>query len=194
MGALANLLSGFRLLAVPPLLVLSWTNRPTPFLVLLACALVSDLVDGTVARHASRPSILGPRLDSWADFATYLTVPLCAWWLWPKLLRTEAPFVLAFVAAYLVPTIIGLLKYRRITSYHTWMSKLSAVLVGSSGFFMFATGVTSPFEWTVPVLVLAGAEEVALTLLLPEWRANVPSFWHALKDGRLTQTGADRDE
>ncbi len=182
MGILANILSGFRLLAVPFLLFLAWTSRPAPFLVLLACALVSDFIDGTIARRVDRPSTIGPKLDSWADFAIYLTVPLGAWWLWPDLRRQEAPYVLAVIGGYLVPAAVGFVKYHRLTSYHTWMSKLSAVLVGTTGFLMFVTGTAWPFECAVPILILAGIEEVALTVLLPEWRGNVDTIWHAWRE------------
>ncbi len=178
---LAHVLSGLRLANTPFLLYFSWTNRPTLFLLLLAISLLSDMVDGWIARKSDQASLLGAKLDSWGDFATYLTVPLCAWWLWPDLLRQEAPFVLVVVVSYLLPVTVGFLKYGRLTSYHTWGAKISAVLIGGSGFLMLAGGPVWPFEWVVPILALAALEEIALTVLFPKWRSNVPTFWHGLR-------------
>ena len=178
---LAHVLSGSRLAIVPFLFYFARTNRPTLFLLFLAFSLLSDSVDGWVARQRNETSLLGTKLDSWGDFATYLTVPLCAWWLWPDLLRQEAPFILVVVVSYLLPVVVGFLKYGRLTSYHTWGAKLSAVLVGGSSFLMLAGGPVWPFEWVVPILALAAVEEITLTILFSEWRCNVPTFWHGLR-------------
>jgi cardiolipin synthase len=178
---IADLLSGLRIVIVPVLLYCAWTCKPTLFLIFLACSLLSDLVDGFVARKLNQVSGLGAKLDSWGDFAIYMTVPICAWWLWPDLIRREAPFVIAVVASYTVPVTLGFLKYGRLTSYHTWGAKLSAVLIGSTALLLFAGGPAWPFHIATPVLVLAELEEIAITAVLPKWRSNVPSFWHAIR-------------
>lgn len=107
------------------------------------------------------------------------------------MLRQEAPFVLVVVVSYLLPVVVGFLKYGRLTSYHTWGAKLSAVLVGGSSFLMLAGGPVWPFEWVVPILALAAVEEITLTLLFFEWRCNVPTFWHGLRLIRDSKSSSD---
>jgi CDP-diacylglycerol--glycerol-3-phosphate 3-phosphatidyltransferase len=175
----ANLLSGLRLLIAPMLIYFAWTGKPNVFLVLLACSLLSDFIDGFIARKLNQASELGGKLDSWGDFATYITVPICAFLLWPDLVRREAPFVIIVVASYGIPVGIGFLKYGRLTSYHTWGAKLSAILVGSTAFILLMGGPPAPFRFASIVLALAEFEELAITAILPTWQANVPSFWHA---------------
>jgi CDP-diacylglycerol--glycerol-3-phosphate 3-phosphatidyltransferase len=174
-----NLLSALRLVLAPVLLVLAWTGQPTPFLVALSCSLLSDLFDGYLARRFNQATQLGTLLDSYGDLATYLTVPLCAWWLWPDLIRREAWYAAAVVAAYVFPIALGYLKYGRLTSYHTYGAKLSAVVVGASALALFAGGPPLPFRIATWILVLAELEEIAITTILPEWRSNVPSILHA---------------
>lgn len=176
-----NLISVFRLAIVPILLYVAWTGKPTLFLVLFSCMLVSDCIDGFLARKLNQVSELGAKLDSWSDFAMYMSLPVCGWWLWPDVIRREAPFVIIVVSCYIIPDILGFLKYGRLTSYHTWGTKLSAVLMGSAILVLFAQGPGWPFRIFTPVFVLAELEEVAMTAILPEWQANVPSLWHALK-------------
>ena len=181
-----NLLSGLRLVLAPVLLLLAWTGRPTPFLVALTISLLSDLCDGWLARRLGQSSRLGTLLDSYGDLATYLTVPLCAWWLWPDLIRREAWYAAAVVSAYTFPIALGFLKYGRLTAYHTYGAKLSAVVVGASALVLFAGGPPLPFRIATWVLVLAELEEIAITTILPQWRPNVPSILHArrlLRDG-----------
>jgi phosphatidylglycerophosphate synthase len=174
-----NALSGLRLVIAPLLLYLAWTGQPTPFLVALSISLLSDLCDGWLARRFDQATHLGTLLDSYGDFATYMTVPLCAWWLWPDLIRREAWYAAAIVCAYVFPIVLGYLKYGRLTAYHTYGAKLSAVVVGASALVLFAGGPPLPFRIATWVLVLAELEEIAITTILPEWRANVPSILHA---------------
>ena len=138
--------------------------------------MLSDLCDGCLARRFNQATQLGTLLDSYGDFATYMTVPLCAWWLWPDLIQREAWYAAAVVAAYVFPIALGYLKYGRLTSYHTYGAKLSAVVVGASALALFAGGPPLPFRIATWILVLAELEEIAITTILPEWRSNVPSI------------------
>lgn len=176
-----NLLSVFRLVLVPVLFYLAWTGKSTLFLVFFTCALFSDCVDGFLARKLNQVSEFGTKLDTWADFAMYMSLPICAWWLWPDVIRREAPFVIAAVTSYIVPIIFAFLKYGRNTSYHTWGAKLSAVLMSGAMLVIFAGGPAWPFRLFTPFFVLVELEEIAMTAILSEWRANVPTFWHAMK-------------
>ena len=173
-----NLLSGFRLIAAPFLLYLAWTGCPTLFLVLLSISLLSDCIDGFIARTLEDTSEFGTKLDSWGDLATYLTVPLCAWWLWPEILKREAFFVLLVVAAYVVPLVAGFLKFRRLPSYHTRGAKTGAVLMSVSVLILFVADIPWPFRCAAIFQSLVACEEIAITLRLSEPQTNVPSYWH----------------
>lgn len=181
MTNIANLLSAFRLIAAPFLFYLAWTGRPKLFLVLLAFTLLSDAIDGFVARRLHVSSELGTRLDSWGDLVTFLLVPLYVWWLWPDIIRREAGYVLLVLAAYLVPIIVGLLKFRRLTSYHVWSAKLVAVLMSVAIFFLFMSDIAWPFRCAAVLLGLSACEEIAISLWLPELQSNVRSIWHVIR-------------
>ena len=179
-----NALSMLRLVLAPVLVWLAWTDRPRAFLAVLCVSLLSDLTDGWFARRFDQATHLGTLLDSYGDFATYLTVPVCAWWLWPDLIRREGWYAAAVVAAYVFPISLGYLKYGRLTAYHTYGAKLSAVVVGASALALFAGGPAWPFRIATWVLVAAELEEIAITTILPAWRANVPSIVHARRLAR----------
>jgi CDP-diacylglycerol--glycerol-3-phosphate 3-phosphatidyltransferase len=178
---LPNALTLSRLLSTPALLALAFTGHGTAFVALYGYALVTDILDGKLARWLNQQSEFGAKLDSWADFALYMTVPLDAWWLRPDFVRAEAATFTAIVLAYTVPVLIGLARYRRITSYHTRGAVLAAYAVGASSFAMFAGAPAWPMRFAAAFLVLAELEEIAITALLPEWTANVPTLAHALR-------------
>lgn len=142
--AAPNLLSGGRLALTPVLLALAWQGRATVFLSCLAMALLSDALDGWLARRLAGTSSLGTKLDSWADIALCLSVPLGVWWLWPDLVRREAVIVGVVIACFAAPALFALLKYHRLPSYHTWTAKLAGVLMGTGGLIQCALDLASP--------------------------------------------------
>jgi CDP-diacylglycerol--glycerol-3-phosphate 3-phosphatidyltransferase len=163
------------------LLVLAWRGAEHAFLVCFIVALTSDIADGQIARRFNLATPLGAKLDSWADFATYLSVPLATWWLRPDLVATlRVSFVLT-LACYLLPIAIGFVKFRGLTSYHTTLARVSAYLIGASAIVLFARGPVLPFQLSVAVLVIAEIEEIAITLVLPRPHSNVRSLGRALE-------------
>ena len=97
---------------------------------------------------------------------------------------TEAPIAGAVVASYLATTLAGVLRYRRLAIFHTWSGKASAWLL-AAGAMLLLLGVSPwPFRAAALVVVLSDVEELAMMRLLPAYRADVPSLWHAWRDRR----------
>jgi CDP-diacylglycerol--glycerol-3-phosphate 3-phosphatidyltransferase len=177
----ANTLTASRLVTVPLMLLSAWLHRPGWFAVLFGYALVSDLVDGSIARALGQATPFGARLDSICDAAVYLTAPLAALMLYPVLREREWITVAAVFVAYVVPIGIGFIKYRRLTAYHTLAARAAAILLGIAALLFVTLGITWPLRAGAAVLLLSAIEEIAMTLILPEWRANVWSVVHALR-------------
>src|SRR5437773_3019566 len=101
MVTLPNILSSVRLALVPVLLGLAWGGHSHGFLACLIISLLTDATDGLLARRLHQTSELGAKLDSWADLFTYLSLPLCAWWLRPEVIRQEAFYIGGGIVFYL---------------------------------------------------------------------------------------------
>ena len=181
MAGIPNFLSSLRLGFVPVLLMLAFASQAQLFLSCLVISLLTDAIDGFIARRFNATSELGAKLDSWADCATYLALPFCAWWLRPQVIRAEALVIATVVVFYVAPILIGFLKYERLTSYHTWLAKVCAVAAAVVMLVFFSGGPGWAWRAFAPLLVISGLEEIAITVLLAEWRANVPTLWHALR-------------
>ncbi|MFQ6759601.1 hypothetical protein MWR57_13470 [Desulfovibrionaceae bacterium CB1MN] len=124
---------------------------------------------------------MGAQLDSWGDLATYLAAPVGAWLLWPTLIRREQIFILLGLGGFLLPILLGFCKFRRLTSYHTRAARFAAVLLGIAAPLLLVGGPAYPFRFAIILFLLAELEEVAITLRLKHWQANIPSFWHCCR-------------
>jgi phosphatidylglycerophosphate synthase len=176
-----NLLTVFRLLCAPVLLGLAWQGYATAFLVLLAAAFLSDAVDGLIARLSGQVSQFGAKLDSCADVTLFLTITISAWWLWPEIVRREAVYVGVVMASYLLPAIIGYLKFHAVTSYHTWIVKCAVAATAVSLYVFFLGGPVWLFRLATVLCVLAAIEEIAITAVSTELHSDVRSLWDVLR-------------
>jgi phosphatidylglycerophosphate synthase len=181
-----NVLTLSRLAAAPLLLLLAAADASAAFLTLLAYALLSDVIDGPIARRWGQASSRGATLDSWADCALYLTVPWGVLLLKPWVAATETASVMVVIGGYVLPITSGALKFGRLTAYHTAAAKVSGTALALSGIGLLTTGHTWPLRVAAVLLAISAAEEIAITWVLPHWRANVPSLLSAL---RLSRSG-----
>ncbi|MFA6164345.1 MAG: CDP-alcohol phosphatidyltransferase family protein [Methylobacter sp.] len=178
---LPNLLTCFRFVAAPVLLWLAWHGHGIAFMILLAVAFLSDMLDGLAARLTGQVTQFGATLDSWADVINYLTIALSCWWLWPDMVRKEMIYVGLIVASVLLPAFAGIYKFGRFTSYHTLGVKLAALSMGLTLYLMFLGGPVWPFRVAAVICILAAIEEIIITLLLSVPESNLRSVWDVLK-------------
>ena len=176
-----NIVSMIRILMAPVLLWLAYHQYANSFLILVVFTLFTDVLDGFLARTLNMITELGSHLDSWGDFVIYTTLAIAAWWLWPDILRQEAIAVLAIIISFTLPVIVGLLKFRTLTSYHTWSVKSAVFITVVSYMVVFSGFMLWPIYLAAFVSVVAATEEILITLIMKHEHADVRSFWHALK-------------
>lgn len=184
---LPNALSAFRIACVPVLLLLAWHGATTAFLLLFALGLLSDVLDGPLARRLGVVSEFGARLDQWGDFALWLALPVGAWWGWTEVVQREWLFAVVAVVAMVLPTTIGYAKFGVVPSYHTWSVKLGAAGMGLAVALLLVFDSAWPFRAAALFQIVCAVDELGITLLLHECRHDVPSVVHALRLRRAHQ-------
>lgn len=177
---LPNLLSASRIVCVPVLLALAWNGATTGFLMLFGLGLLSDVLDGPLARRRGQESEFGARLDQWGDFALWLVLPFGAWWLWRDIVVREVAFAILAVLAMVLPTAIAFVKYRAVPGYHTWSVKFGALSMGVAVPLLLIFDLAWPFRIAALFQLVCAVDELGITLLLPDCRHDVPSVFHAL--------------
>ncbi len=181
MNTIPNWISLTRILFSPLLLWLGWTDRGTPFLAVLALLLLTDFLDGYLARKLNQESKLGVQLDTTGDVLISFQGLLGGWWLWPERMANEAPFFFVALGFLAISGLAALIKYRHFPSYHTHSAKLATFLVGV-GIWIFFAGMT-PWLLRIALLVLiySAIEELVITLTFAKWHPNIPTALHALR-------------
>jgi phosphatidylglycerophosphate synthase len=181
-----NGLSAFRIACVPVLLALAWQGALASFLIVFALGLVSDVLDGVLARRLGQVTEFGAKLDQWGDFALWLSLPVAAWWLWPEIIVREAHYAVLALVCMLTPTAIAYLKYRAVPGYHTWSVKFGSVAMGLSAALLLLFDVAWPFRAAALFQVVCAIDEIGITALLADVHHDVPSVFHALRIRRGT--------
>jgi len=180
-----NALSLARLLAVPVLAVFAFMGRETAFTWVLIPALLSDIADGLIARLFGLESRVGAMLDSVADTLLMFVSLYGLWAFFPEVVKDHAWLVGTAVGLWLLEDVLALARYRRLSSFHTYLSKIVANLLGFFIGWLFLFG----FEpWMLYLAmgasILASLEEIALVAWLPKWRADVRGLWWVWREGR----------
>ena len=188
-----NLISAVRILIAPLLFYFAFQKMETWFLALLLFSGFTDVLDGFLARKLNQTTKLGSHLDSWGDFTIYSTMAICAWVLWPDVVQQEILYFSLILISFLLPVLVGLIKFGRLTGYHTWSVKL-AVLATFIGYLSLFSGVASgPFMLASFLCVYAGIEEILITIVLQREQVDVRSFRSALRLAELQRREVDRE-
>jgi CDP-diacylglycerol--glycerol-3-phosphate 3-phosphatidyltransferase len=176
-----NIVSLIRILMAPVLLFLAWDQRPGVFMIVLLFTLFTDVLDGFLARTLNQVTELGAHLDSWGDFIIYTTLVVAACWLWPLVIVEEKVSVLLIIFSFTLPVIVGVIKFKTLTSYHTWSVKAAVFITVVAYVITFSGWARWPMYMAAAVAVVAAIEEIAITLVMKHEHADVRSVWHALK-------------
>jgi CDP-diacylglycerol--glycerol-3-phosphate 3-phosphatidyltransferase len=181
---LPNLVSSVRILIAPLLLVLAYLQQANAFLAALLFSGFTDVLDGYLARKLNQITALGARLDSWGDFTIYSCMAIGAWILWPEIVVRELPYFILIIGSICLPVLVGLIRFRSLTSYHTVSVKVAVVVTFVSYLLLFAGIAELPFRLSSMLCLYAGLEEILISLNLRHVQVDIPSLWQVLKKKR----------
>ena len=182
---LPNLLSGARLLASPVLAALAFMQQETVFTWVLIPALLSDILDGLIARMFTLESRLGAILDSVADTLLMLVSCYGIWVFHPEVIREHA---VAVRDGDRVVAARGRARARCATgacraSTPTCRKSSPTCSACSSAGCSCSASSRGCCTVAAGASILASLEELALLRALPQWRADVRGLWWVLRGG-----------
>jgi phosphatidylglycerophosphate synthase len=182
MSSLPTLLVSLRAALAPLILVAGFRHWPGSWLVMiLIVAFLSDVFDGVIARRLGVATERLRLADSVVDIGFYLCVTAACLLGYPEVWRQHRTGILLIAALEAGRWIFDLIKFGRIAAYHMWSSKLWGILLFLGFGEVFARG--GPGVLLTAAIVVGIVNEVeglVVSLVLPWWRHDVPSLWHAL--------------
>ena len=180
--SIPNILSFLRLGLVPVLIGLALVKAGQLFLWVLAFSLLSDVLDGYLARKLNQVSELGAKLDSWGDVLTYASMIFGLFSIWPSIFADQAPFLFAAMLSFTVPVAVALRKFGGYPSYHTWGAKIAAVLIAPAYYVLILYGYDDFFRLVILFHILVAIEEMIITIILKQRQSNVRSVLSLLRE------------
>ena len=103
----------------------------------------------------------------------------------PQVLREHAWAGLLVAGGWVVEIAVALVRYGRLSSFHTYASKVSGYLLGILIAVLFVWGLPPLLLYAaVTASVVATVEELALIGLLPTWQTNVRGLYWVLQERR----------
>lgn len=173
----------YRLIAAPVLAILIIIGRADIFRWMLVLSFFTDAIDGYLARKYQVTSMAGAKLDSLADYLTIIVSVAGIIVFKPDFLKKEYIPILVVISMYLIQTILALVKYGKLSGFHTYAAKAASVLfvLFILSLFFFREQPSFLFPLTVLVACLELVEEIILVILLPQWKADVKGLYWVLK-------------
>jgi len=180
-----NLITTYRLLMVPVILYFAISGREKLFVIFLVINLVSDIIDGYIARRFKMETEIGAKLDSFADNFNYV-LAFIGFYIFK--IDDFGPHILSliiFFSMLLMTVIVPLIKFRRFPSYHIYTTKIGGYIQGAFFICLFTIGFITPFYYFMIIWGILGAIEcIAIDMVIPEMRSNVKGLYWVLKEKR----------
>jgi CDP-diacylglycerol--glycerol-3-phosphate 3-phosphatidyltransferase len=162
-------------------LALQWPSR-LGFGACLITAFLSDVFDGILARRLKVATPNLRRLDSIADTIFYLSAIFAAWRLYPIAITEQVAPLLVLGGLEIIRYAFDFGKFGREASYHMWSSKLWGVALFVGFFALLALGIAGlPVSMAIYVGIVADLEGFAISIVLREWKTDIPTIFHALR-------------
>lgn len=184
---LPDYLSIFRVLAAGVLLFLAFNDLRTAFSWLLVIGLITDALDGYIARKRNNTTEHGAHLDSAGDATIFLGAIIGVALFETSFFEQHLSLIVIAMGLYFLQLGLAFWRYGQSSSFHTYSAKTAAVV---QGIFLVCTSFFGPWEWlfyvAVIISVLETVEEIILIFLFRESVTNVKGLYWVLREGKET--------
>lgn len=180
---IVNAITFYRLIMAPVLIILVLGGYFNLFRWLLVVSFLTDAVDGFFSRRYKVSSVFGSKLDSIADDMTIVAAIVGMMEFYPGFIRNERILIAVLAGLFLLQVSLALIRYGKITSFHTYLAKLAAIMQGI--FFLALFFLENPpyglFYFAVGVTIADLIEEIIMVLMLRRWKSDVKGLYGAIR-------------
>ncbi len=161
------------------------SQKESLFAVFIIINLISDVLDGLIARYLNQQTELGARLDSIGDIGTYILAFVGIYvFKWDVLQAHMLPFII-YVSLCIILVLTALIKFGRFPSFHLYSWKIGGYIQGFFFFTLFAFDFYPALLYFMLVwAILSAIEHIIIQIMIPRMRSNVKGIWWVLKARR----------
>jgi cardiolipin synthase (CMP-forming) len=179
---LPNLISFYRLAVFPLILWFVWSGNERLFTVFICISLVSDVLDGFIARTFKLVTRFGAQLDNLADLGTYILAIYGIFRFHRESVQPHLWLLYIFLAIFFLTYIVGWARFRKVPGLHLYGAVAAGYL---QGFFLIVLFIHAFIPWLYYVAVgwgiLAYIEKLFVLILIDGIRPNTRGLYWVVK-------------
>jgi len=178
-----NLLSFYRLLAFPFILILAITGYEKLFIIFICISLVTDFLDGLIARTFNLQTRFGLALDNLADIGTIFTAIYGMFVFKWEDFKDHVWVLYLFLFVFIISYIVAFIRFKKVPGLNLYGSVASAYLQSIFLFVLFAWNfVLWLYYLALFAGILAYIEKILILLRLDDIRPGVKGLYWLMKE------------
>lgn len=182
-----NIITSYRLIIDPVILYFIIADKENLFAIFLTINLLSDALDGFLARRLKQETEIGAKLDGFADNFTYVLAFVGIFVFRMEEIRPHMVSFVIMITMLVSTVIVSLVKFRKFPSYHLYTTKIGGYIEGGFFIVLFMLGFITPYYYLVVAWAIMGAIEcIIINLMIPEMRSDIKGLYWVIKE-RMAQ-------
>lgn len=178
-----NFLSFYRLLTFPLIVWFVFAGKESLFATFLCVNLVTDILDGLIARSFNLQTKFGAKLDSLADNGTFIAAFLgifmfkfhemsqAIWMLW------------VFIGFFFLGLLVSFLKFKQYPTLHLYTTKIGGYVQGFFIFVLFAWSYNEYLFYAAMILgYISHIEELIILLISKEMKTDAKGLYWVFRE------------
>jgi len=176
-----NLLSFYRIFTFPIVLYYTLISNELIYFILLTINLITDILDGFIARRFNLQTEFGARLDAFADIGMYILAFLGVLVFKAHEFEPHIYSLSIFFAVFVLPKIIALRKFGSFPSLHLYSSKIGGYVQGFFFLSLFTYGFSSIFYYIMIITgIFSFIEQIVIILMVKQMKSNMKGLYWIL--------------
>ena len=178
-----NAISFYRLIMFPVILTLALLGYELMFVILFCINLISDMLDGLIARTFNQVTRFGAQLDYLADSGSYILALYGVFtFKWTEI-QPHAWLLYIFIAILVISYIVSIIRFGKIPGLHIFSVVSSGYVQGSFFFVLFAWGFIPWFYYiAIGWGILAYIEKTIILLKIDNIKRGVKGLYWLRKE------------
>ena len=180
-----NALSFYRLLTFPLILWFIYTGKENLFAIFLCVNLITDILDGLIARVFNLKTEFGAKLDSLADNGTFIAAFIGIFTFKMEVMSQSIWMLWLFIAFFITGLILSFIKFKQYPSLHLYTTKIGGYIQGIFIFVLFAWGYNNYLFYIAMIAgYISHIEEIIILLHLKQMKTDAKGLYWVLKESK----------
>jgi len=180
-----NVLSLYRLFSFPFILYIAIQGYERLFVTLFVINLVTDILDGFIARRFNMQTEIGAKLDSIADIGSFI-LAFVGIFIFKSV--DFSPHIISFgffIGLFVFSNLLSLIKFRKSPSLHLYSWKIGGYIQGLFFFVLFVFKFNKYFYYVMVTWgILAFLEHIIIQVISKKMLVNAKGLYWVLQNKR----------